>query len=212
MPVRKPYSTLIRCSEKSNRSGPRQVTQYLLEVFHLPRRSIRIKRCRRVDTRRFAQTQLLDIAFEEGRASSGAPVILLHGWPEAAASWKQVASMLQHNGFRTIAPYLRGSYPTEFRSADTPRYAGAVAMAHDVIDLADNLEMSSFLSPDIPTVMMQGALDFCDLPSGSEGQEKYFPKGYERILLEDVGHFPHREAPSAVADAWLRFSRMSLPI
>jgi pimeloyl-ACP methyl ester carboxylesterase len=72
--------------------------------------------------------------------------------------------------------------------------------------------MSSFLSPDIPTVMMQGASDFCDLPSGSEGQEKYFPKGYERILLEGVGHFPHREAPSAVADAWLRFSRISLPI
>jgi pimeloyl-ACP methyl ester carboxylesterase len=52
--------------------------------------------------------------------------------------------------------------------------------------------------------MIQGASDSCDLPSASEGQEKYFLNGYERILLEGVGHFPHREAPAAVADAALR--------
>jgi len=57
---------------------------------------------------------------------------------------------------------------------------------------------------EVPTVMMQGASDFCDLPSASEGQEKYFLSHYERILLEGVGHFPHREAPAAVADAALR--------
>jgi pimeloyl-ACP methyl ester carboxylesterase len=55
-----------------------------------------------------------------------------------------------------------------------------------------------------PTLMIQGMSDFCDAPSESEGQERYFPGGYQRTLLEGVGHFPHREAPEAVASAVLR--------
>lgn len=52
-----------------------------------------------------------------------------------------------------------------------------------------------------PTLMIQGALDYCDAPRESEGQEKFFSEGYRRVLLPRVGHFPHREAPEAVADA-----------
>jgi pimeloyl-ACP methyl ester carboxylesterase len=54
-----------------------------------------------------------------------------------------------------------------------------------------------------PTLMIQGAGDLCDAPSESEGLERYFEKGYRRLLLGGVGHFPHREAPVAVADAIL---------
>jgi pimeloyl-ACP methyl ester carboxylesterase len=287
----------------------------------------------------FKQTELLNIAFEAQGDSSRAPVFLLHGWPDAPASWMPLAASLQDRGFRTIAPYLRGSYPTEFLSPSTPRFAGAVAMAQDVIDLANELGIGEFAvighdwgarvaytlgalfpkriraiatlalayqpsgefhlgsfqqsrqfwyqffqctdagaeavrrdpigfariqwdtwSPegwfteenfklasryfdrpdwaeitlnayrsrylkgeafdsrydelqarlrdnvllDVPTMMIQGASDFCDLPAASEGQEKYFWNGYERILLTGVGHFPHRENPSAVAEAVLR--------
>jgi pimeloyl-ACP methyl ester carboxylesterase len=287
----------------------------------------------------FEQTELLNIAFEMEGSPSGPPVFLLHGWPDAPAGWKHVASRLQEHGFRTVAPYLRGSYPTEFLSGATPRFAGAVAMAQDTIDLANKLgierlavighdwgariaytlaalfpervksiaalalayqprgefHLGSFVQskqfwyqffqctdagaeavrhdpvgfariqwetwspggwfneedfkvasrhfdkPDwaaitlnayrsrylagevldsrydelqarlkntvlieVPTLMIQGASDFCDHPSASEGQEKYFLSRYERILLEGVGHFPHREAPAAVADAALR--------
>ncbi|WP_158792705.1 alpha/beta fold hydrolase [Granulicella sp. L60] len=289
---------------------------------------------------RFEQTELLNIAFEMDGALSGPPVFLLHGWPDAPASWESVASTLQGNGYKTIAPFLRGSYPTEFLSQATPRFAGAVAMAQDLIDLADRLGIERFsilghdwgariaytvatLFPDrvrgiatlalayqprgefhlgtftqsrqfwyqffqctpagseavrrdpvgfariqwetwspkgwfkeeefsfankhfdhpdwaeitlnayrsrylsgenfdprydqlqarlkkierieVPTLMIHGASDFCDLPSSSEGQEKSFSNGYERILLEGVGHFPHREAPAAVAESALRF-------
>ena len=285
------------------------------------------------------QTELLNIAFEANGISSGAPVFLLHGWPDAPASWTPIASTLQEHKFRTIAPYLRGSYPTQFLSPTTPRFAGAVAMAQDLVDLADkwgigefavvghdwgariaytlaalfpkrvraiatlalayqprgefhlgsfqqsrqfwyqffqctdagaeavrrdpigfartqwntwspegwfteeDFELASrhFDKPDwaeitlnayrsrylkgeafdsrydelharlkenvflsVPTVMIQGASDFCDLPSASEGQGEYFRNGYERILLNGVGHFPHRENPSAVADAVLQ--------
>jgi pimeloyl-ACP methyl ester carboxylesterase len=50
-----------------------------------------------------------------------------------------------------------------------------------------------------PTLMIQGTSDFCDPPSESEGLEAHFTGRYERVLLEGVGHFPHREAPDKVA-------------
>lgn len=52
-----------------------------------------------------------------------------------------------------------------------------------------------------PTLMIQGADDRCDLPAASEDQAQFFTSGYSRLLLGGVGHFPHREAPDAVADA-----------
>jgi pimeloyl-ACP methyl ester carboxylesterase len=55
-----------------------------------------------------------------------------------------------------------------------------------------------------PTVMIQGGSDFCDAPSESEGLESYFTADYQRILLDGVRHFPHREAHQDVADAVLR--------
>jgi pimeloyl-ACP methyl ester carboxylesterase len=53
----------------------------------------------------------------------------------------------------------------------------------------------------IPTLMIQGGSDFCDAPSESEGLEAHFTGGYQRLLLDGVGHFPHREAPAIVAGA-----------
>jgi len=55
-----------------------------------------------------------------------------------------------------------------------------------------------------PTLMIQGESDFCDAPSESEGLETYFAGGYQRVLLEGIGHFPHRESPDAVATSILR--------
>jgi pimeloyl-ACP methyl ester carboxylesterase len=52
--------------------------------------------------------------------------------------------------------------------------------------------------------MIQGAADTCDAPSESEGLDQYFTAGYQRLVLEGVGHFPHREAPEAVAAAILQ--------
>jgi pimeloyl-ACP methyl ester carboxylesterase len=53
--------------------------------------------------------------------------------------------------------------------------------------------------------MIQGASDFCDPPSESEALERFFTAGYERIVVADVGHFPHREAPATVAEAIVRW-------
>jgi pimeloyl-ACP methyl ester carboxylesterase len=69
-------------------------------------------------------------------------------------------------------------------------------------DIQSTLSKSEHIN--VPTLMIQGGSDFCDSPSESEGLEKFFTAGYERTVIADAGHFPHREAPSTVADAILR--------
>jgi pimeloyl-ACP methyl ester carboxylesterase len=285
------------------------------------------------------RTELLEIDFEEGGERDAPPVVLLHGWPDAPRAWRPIAAALQADGWRTIAPYLRGSGSTRFLSAETPRVGSGVALAKDAIDLADALGLKNFAvvghdwgaraaytlaalypervtsvaalalgyqprarftvpafdqarrfwyqwfmcldggvaaveadpvgfsriqwdtwspqgwfddeefmrtaeaftNPDwaavtlnayrsrwcggevtdprydvlqkrlaetevlsSPTLMIQGGSDYCDAPSESEGLERYFSGGYERIVLEGIGHFPHRETPEAVSDAILR--------
>src|SRR5580658_8072420 len=85
------------------------------------------------------RTRSLEIFYEEGGPPHGSPVLLLHGWPDTARGWKPVAQHLQSKGYRTIAPYLRGTVPTRFLTESTPRFAGGVALAQDAIDLADAL-------------------------------------------------------------------------
>lgn len=282
------------------------------------------------------RTSVLEIAFEDDGPRDGASVMLLHGWPDAPRGWNAVAKELQAAGYRTIIPYLRGLPPTRFLSEATPRFAAAVALAQDAIDLADALGLNRFavvghdwgaraaytiaalfpqrlsavaaLSlgyqprgifkvPDFeqskrfwyqwllcidggveavkkdpigfariqwdtwspsgwfdenefaatsagfshpdwveitlnayrsrwvpgeqvdshydllqqrlgeverlstPTLMIQGGSDYCDDPKESEGLEKFFSVRYDRLLLEGIGHFPHRERPMEVAEA-----------
>jgi pimeloyl-ACP methyl ester carboxylesterase len=282
------------------------------------------------------RTGTLEIAYEEGGPPKGVPIVLLHGWPDAPRGWNEVSERLQADGWRTIAPYLRGSSPTRFLSEVTPRDGAGVGLAQDAIDLADTLGFdefavlghdwgarvayilaalfpkritaiaalalgyqprgvfripsfeqsrrfwyqwflctddgaeavrrdpigfariqwetwspsgwfdaeefartsASFSSPDwtaitlnayrarwrqgevsdprydllrrrlgeveylsTPTLMIQGLSDYCDDARESAGLEAFFTGGYRRMLLENVGHFPHREAPDLVATA-----------
>lgn len=39
---------------------------------------------------------------------SGAPVLLLHGWPQTWRAWRHVMPILAEHGYRVIAPDLRG--------------------------------------------------------------------------------------------------------
>ena len=284
------------------------------------------------------RTEILEIAYLDDGPRDGAPLLLLHGWPESPVGFEKISSRLHAAGFRTIAPFLRGFGPTRFLSPETPRVGGAAVLAQDALDLVDRLGFQSFAvvghdwgartgyalaalaparvnrlcalalafqprfefqtpsyeqsrrfwyqffvcsdngakrvtedpvgfsrfqwetwsppqwfredefraaaraweNPDyaaitlnsyrsrwlegelwdprydevqlelgraerigVPTLMIQGESDHCDPPSESEKQEQYFSAGYKRLLLEGVGHFPHREAAGAVADAVL---------
>ena len=90
------------------------------------------------------RTSVLEIAFEDDGPRDGAPLMLLHGWPDAPRGWNAVAQELQAAGYRTVIPYLRGLPPTRFLSEATPRFAAAVALAQDAIDLADALDIERF--------------------------------------------------------------------
>src|SRR5262249_20935676 len=81
---------------------------------------------------------------EAGGPAEGRPVLLVHGWPDAPRGWRQVAARLHEAGWRTIAPYLRGSGGTRFLAPQTPRSGHAIALAQAVIDPADSLGLDRF--------------------------------------------------------------------
>jgi len=85
------------------------------------------------------RTEVLDIAYLEGGSADGWPVLMLHGWPDDPHGLTDVAALLQSQGFRTIAPWLRGFGPTRFRSPETLRDGRALVLAQDAIELLDAL-------------------------------------------------------------------------
>jgi pimeloyl-ACP methyl ester carboxylesterase len=72
----------------------------------------------------------------------GEAVILLHGYPQSAASWQETMEWLADRGYRAIAPNLRGYSPRA-----NPPEASAYGMRQlvgDVIGIADALGAERF--------------------------------------------------------------------
>jgi len=79
-------------------------------------------------------------ATEEG-PQAGPPVVLLHGFPQTAASWQAAARVMAAEGLRTIAPDQRGYSP-----GARPHQVESYHMAHlvsDVVGLLDALGLPS---------------------------------------------------------------------
>ena len=96
------------------------------------------------DRKLLARTPKLEIAYTVSGPVDGPPAMLVHGWPDAARAWTPVATRLAAAGFRAIVPDLRGAGNTRFLSAETVRDGSGVALAQDVIDLADVLGIDRF--------------------------------------------------------------------
>src|SRR5437868_9662199 len=60
----------------------------------------------------------------------GKPVLLLHGFPELAYSWRHQIDALADRGYRVLAPDMRG-----FGSSEAP----AAIVAYDVIELCGDV-------------------------------------------------------------------------
>ncbi len=84
---------------------------------------------------------VLDIGYAQDGPKDGTPVVLLHGWPYDIHSYFDVASLLAAKGYRVLVPHLRGYGTTRFLSAGTPRNAQPAALAQDVVDFLDALEI-----------------------------------------------------------------------
>ena len=85
------------------------------------------------------RTPKLEIAYEESGPADGAPVVLLHGFPDDVRVYDAVAPALAADGFRVLVPYLRGYGPTRFLDAATPRSGEQAALGADLRDFLDAL-------------------------------------------------------------------------
>src|SRR6266568_8472308 len=91
------------------------------------------------------RTGTLEIAYEESGEEGGVPVVLLHGFPYDPRAYDDTIAPLIAAGCRAIVPYLRGYGPTRFLSAETPRSGQQAALAHDLLDLIDALEVKRIM-------------------------------------------------------------------
>lgn len=73
--------------------------------------------------------------FEAGRENAGNPIVLCHGWPELAYSWRHQIPALVAAGYHVIAPNQRG-YGNSSRPAEVTAYD----IAHLTGDLAALLD------------------------------------------------------------------------
>jgi pimeloyl-ACP methyl ester carboxylesterase len=61
---------------------------------------------------------------------------------------------------------------------------------------------------EVPAIVLHGEGDGVHPPERSEGQEKLFPRYYERWLIPEAGHLFPREAPDAVIAAVQKLARV----
>ncbi len=87
------------------------------------------------------RTDFLEIAYTDTGPADALPVFLMHGFPYDPRCYDAVAPRVNAAGFRTIVPYLRGYGPTRFLSADTPRSGQQAALADDLLQLMNALDI-----------------------------------------------------------------------
>lgn len=86
--------------------------------------------------RRIAGDGVTLAVLDEGE---GAPVLMLHGFPDSSRLWRHQVAALRVAGFRVVAPDLRG-----FGESDKPQEVEAYAFRHllaDVVAVLDSLEV-----------------------------------------------------------------------
>jgi pimeloyl-ACP methyl ester carboxylesterase len=109
------------------------------------------------------------------------------GWKFADEAYNKTAPSFDNPDFVDVVIH---SYRHRFGNIDgDPRYA--------------SLEKRLAAQPKIgiPTIAIHGAVDGVSPARASEGHAKYFTGPYERRVLDNVGHNPPQEAPSAFAKA-----------
>jgi pimeloyl-ACP methyl ester carboxylesterase len=85
------------------------------------------------------KTNGIDMAVYEAGPKEGLPVVMCHGFPELAYSWRHQIPALAAAGFRAIAPDQRGygltSRPENVRDYDMPHLTGDLAGLLDALGL-----------------------------------------------------------------------------
>ena len=110
-------------------------------------------------------------------------------WSFNEATFKRTATSFENPDFVDVVIH---SYRHRHGNAEgDPRYAATEA------------QLSAQPKINVPTIVIHGVLDDVTPLRISEGHERYFSRGYERRLFENVGHNPPQESPKAFAQAVL---------
>lgn len=149
--------------------------------------------------------------FEAGRENAGKPIVLCHGWPEHAYSWRHQIPALAEAGYHVIAPNQRGygnsSRPEEVTAYDIEHLTG------DLVALLDHYgyEDATFVGHDWGSMVVWGmALLHPDrvkrtinmsLPYQERGEMPWI-EFMEQFLGSDY-YFVHFNRQPGVADAVL---------
>ncbi len=149
--------------------------------------------------------------FEAGQENKGNPIILCHGWPEHAYSWRFQVTPLVEAGYHVIIPNQRGygnsSCPQEVTKYDIEHLTGDMVALLDYYNYKDAIFMGhdwgasvvwsmALLHPERVTKM----INLC-LPYQVRG-EKPWIDFMEEFLGEDY-YFVHFNKQPGVADAIL---------
>lgn len=114
------------------------------------------------DPANFPQATLIPLnditleVFEAGQSNAGNPIILCHGWPEHAFSWRYQISALVDAGYHVIVPnqrgYGRSSRPQEINSYDITHLTG------DLVALLDHYgyQKATFVGHDWGAMVVWG--------------------------------------------------------
>ncbi len=90
--------------------------------------------------------------FEAGRENAGNPIVLCHGWPEHAFTWRYQIPALAAAGYHVIVPNQRGfgnsSRPSEISDYDIEHLSG------DLIALLDHYEYEALYCHRFPALQM----------------------------------------------------------
>ncbi|MEP3299078.1 MAG: alpha/beta hydrolase [Pseudoruegeria sp.] len=149
--------------------------------------------------------------FEAGQKNAGNPIVLCHGWPEHAFSWRFQVPALVEAGYHVIVPNQRG-YGNSSRPAEVAAY-DLVQLTGDLVGLLDHYGYNdaifvghdwgamivwgvSLLHPDRVTRVINLSVPY------QERWEKPWIEMMETLFGEDF-YFVHFNRKPGVADAVL---------
>jgi len=136
--------------------------------------------------------------------------MMLDGGPAAIAADPKGFARIQWDTWSPLGWFDETEFAATAKSFDNPDWTAITLhgyrsrwRAEPVDPRYDALQarLGEVETLSIPTLMIQGGSDYCDEPASSERLEHCFTGPYERLLLDETGHFPPREAPEAVAMA-----------
>jgi pimeloyl-ACP methyl ester carboxylesterase len=86
-------------------------------------------------------TSVLDVDYLEWNPKGSRTAVLVHGWPDSVRTWFGVVPQLVEEGFRVLAPSVRGYGGTRFLSSDTLRSGQLSALGRDLIEFVQALKL-----------------------------------------------------------------------